>query len=117
MGKYGDATSIGRMLLSGEIHEVKPKDFKMRSEAYNNYMMLFDNERAYIDYVICKICRRIFKHDISISGTTHLVRHTQTHEMDEQTAEPQVSIFTFCRHSQPVPRADFDYPRNGSVFR
>ena len=61
---------------------------KLKSAAYNGFVLLCNGKEEYAGYVKCTTCQKVIKHDIHGSGTTHLTRHMSAHGGSTGTASP-----------------------------
>jgi len=62
-----------------------------------------DNEEIYVGFVTCTTCNKLLKHDIHLSGTTHLYRHAATYASseNENTLPLQQKMTGFVTKSAP----------------
>ena len=74
-----DVETIKSKLKSGELILADADRLKIRSAAYSKFRLVFDSEEIYVGFVTCTTCKKLIKHDIHLSGTTHLSRHAATH--------------------------------------
>lgn len=98
-----DVETIKSKLKSGELILADAERLKIRSAAYSKFRLVCDNEEIYVGFVTCTTCKKLVKHDIHLSGTTHLHRHTATHASSENkgTLPVQQKMTGFVTKSAP----------------
>jgi len=74
-----DAKTVEIKLQSGELIALQADSLNDRSSAYSIFRLVCDKEEIYTGFVSCTYCKKIIKHDLHLSGTTHLSRHASTH--------------------------------------
>jgi hypothetical protein len=70
-----------KKLEAGDATECEHEILKLKSDVYKSITLIFDkNKKVYQGYVRCKLalCRKIIKHDIHKSGTSHLQKHVNS---------------------------------------
>lgn len=51
-------------------------------------MLVVDSQGVYYDYVQCVECKKLIKHDMHKSGTTHLSRQAEVHAAEKKNEPP-----------------------------
>ena len=80
---------------------------KKKSEVWSAFSALYYAEsNDYVGYVKCKKSEKIFKHHMSNSGTSHLLKHANSCHKDAGGAfsTSQSSITAFYKKKTPAPR-------------
>lgn len=78
-----------QQLNDGSLHLCSASDFGYTSTAYVKFTLLVDSLNKYQQYVQCMECKKLIKHDMHKSGTTHLSRHSEAHAADKATEPPR----------------------------
>ena len=78
-----------QQLNDGSLRLRSASDFGYTSAAYVKFMLLVDSLEKYQEYVQCMECKKLIKHDMHKSGTTHLSRHSEAHAADKATEPPR----------------------------
>lgn len=91
---------------------------KLKSAAYNGFVLLCTAKEEYAGYVKCTTCLKAFKHDIHGSGTSHLTRHMSTHGAISDTASTstQRKLTTFITRKKNVDPRDSNELRSALAY-
>ena len=69
-------TEVRQLLQTGELKLVdNVKDGIRNQKLWNNFQLVVKNDGESTEYVCCKKCRDVFKHNNQKSGTSHLKNH------------------------------------------
>ena len=91
-----DAKTIEIKLNAGELITLDAESLHVRSAAYNTFRLICDKQETYTGFLTCTCCKKIVKHDLHLSGTTHLIRHASTHSKAttaQPTTQPKMTSF------------------------
>lgn len=117
-----DAETVERKLNSGELIPLSAEKLKVRSSAYGGFSLLCDEHEVYVGYVTCTTCKKVIKHDIHLSGTTHLSRHAACHAQKTESGGkstkvvPQSKLTGFVTRTKVLNGADTAQLRRSLAF-
>jgi len=74
-----DVKTVESKMKSGEVIELSAGSLNACSSAYSTFSLLCEKPETYTSFMMCQSCKKIIKHDLHLSGTTHLSRHVNGH--------------------------------------
>ena len=105
-----DAKTVEIRLSAGELVALPADSLNVRSSAYSVFLLVCDKEETYTGFVTCTCCKKVIKHDLHLSGTTHLNRHASTHSKatmaQPTTTTSQSKITGFITNKKVISATD-----------
>ena len=91
-----DVKTVEIKLQAGELITMEADNLHVRFSAYSIFCLVCDKAETYTGFLSCTCCKKIIKHDLHLSGTTHLNRHASTHSKAttaQPTLQPKITGF------------------------
>jgi hypothetical protein len=118
-----NAETVESKLKSGELIQVNADKLKVRSVAYSGYRLICDKDEIFVGFVTCTTCKKVIKHDIHLSGTTHLSRHAASHSRAKSGLDgkltpvlPQPKMTGFVSRTKVLTATDTTVLRRSMAF-
>lgn len=111
--KDDSSKQLVKKIEAGKFTECEPAKLKLKSDVYSSFTLIFDKKKeVYQGYVRCKLplCRKLVKHDLHKSGTSHLQKHIisapTTHGKVKPAPAPQNQITGFISQKKVISERD-----------
>jgi hypothetical protein len=95
--------------------EQPAEKLRLKSAVYQNFSLLCNDKEEYAGYVKCLTCMKIIKHDVHLSGTSHLRNHVASHGatvLSTEGASSQCKMTSFITKKKMLSKADTEELRS-----